>query len=271
MNRAMATPDVGLLYGHFHPVLLGLPRVSAALLVMPLLPAAIVPQLVRASLVMVFILAVYPLLGQEAADLHWGAAQWVGFVLKEGFIGAVIGYSMGLLIWALTAMGVVVDTQSGYNNAQIFDPFGGHSQQGPMSVLLNQLGLFLFMGLGGLQVFLQLLYESLRLWPVRSFKPMIGAVFNDLLIHASTTMLELAVRLSAPFIGMLLVVELGVGLLNKMVPQLDTHHFSMPLKGLAAVLVLVLLIAHLVDLFTRELGLSSSSLLQNLDAAWRGR
>jgi type III secretion protein T len=218
----------------------------------------------------VFVLAAYPLLAQDTSGLQWDAAQWFGFVLKEGFIGAVIGYSMGLLIWALTAMGVVVDTQAGYNNAQIFDPFGGHTQ-GPLSVLLNQLGVFLFMVLGGLQVFLQLLYESMRLWPVSSFKPMIGAVFNDLLIHSSTTMLELAVRLSAPFIGLLLVVELGVGLLNKLAPQLNTHFFAMPLKGLAAMLILVLLIAHLMDLFTQQLGVSSSSLLQNLDAAWRGR
>lgn len=265
----MAAAEVGALFSHAHPVLMGMPRVGAALLILPLLPAAIVPRMVKAALVMVFVLAAYPLLAQETSALKWDAAQWLGFVLKEGFIGAIIGYSMGLLIWALTAMGVVVDTQAGYNNAQIFDPFGGHTQ-GPLSILLNQLGVFLFMVLGGLQVFLQLLYESLRLWPVGSFKPVVGPVFNDVLISSSTSMLELAARLSAPFIGLLLVVELGIGLLNKLAPQLNSHFFSMPLKALAAMLVLVLLLAHLVDLVTQQLGLSSS-LLQTLDAAWRGR
>ena len=60
----MASVDLGSsLHGYLYPLLMGLPRVAAALLVMPLLPAAIVPRLVKAALVMVFVLAVYPHLG----------------------------------------------------------------------------------------------------------------------------------------------------------------------------------------------------------------
>jgi type III secretion protein T len=265
----MSVADVGALFGHAHPVLMGMPRVGAALLVMPLFPTQIVPRMVRSALCLVLVLAIYPLLAQDTTALRWDAGQWLGFTLKEIFIGGVIGYAMGLLIWALMAMGAVVDTQAGYNNAQIFDPFGGHSQ-GPIFVLLNQLGVFLFMTMGGLQVFLQLLFESFRLWPVSSFTPVLGAALNDLLIKSSTSMLEVTARLSAPFIGMLLLVELGIGLLNRLAPQLNANFFSMPLKALAASLVLVLLLSHLVDLFTQQLGVSSS-LLQTLDAVWGGR
>lgn len=260
--------DIAQLFQHAHPVLIGLPRVGAALLVLPLMPTAVVPRLVRAGVAMVFVLGAYPLLAQSAAGLNWDAAQWMAFVLKEGFIGAMIGYAMGMLLWALGAVGALIDTQAGYNNAQIFDPFGGHTQ-GPLSILLTQFAVFLFMCFGGLQVFLQLLYESLQLWPVHDFTPSLGAVFRDLAIQSSFSLLELATRLAAPVIGALLVVELGVGLLNKLAPQLNTYFFSMPLKGLAGMLVLVLLLSHLIDVFTRQIG-QSTGLLKALDAAWRG-
>ncbi len=260
--------DVALLFGQAHPVLMGLPRVGAALLVLPLMPTAVAPRLLRSALAMVFVLAAYPLLAQDTAALGWNAAQWLGFILKEGFIGGMIGYATGLLLWALGAVGAWIDTQAGYNNAQIFDPFGGHTQ-GPLSILLMQFGVFLFMCFGGLQVFLQLLYESLALWPVSAFTPSLGAAFRDLAIQSSTTLLSLATRLGAPVIGMLLVVELGVGLLNKLAPQLNTYFFAMPLKGLAATLVLVLLMSHLMDVVIPQFGLSAAGLLQSLDAAWR--
>ncbi|MES2888915.1 MAG: type III secretion system export apparatus subunit SctT [Pseudomonadota bacterium] len=260
--------DIPSLFVHAHPVLMGLPRIGAALLVLPLMPNAVVPRLVRAGVAMVFVLSAYPMLAQSVAGLNWDAAQWMAFVLKEGFIGAMIGYAMGMLLWALGAVGAIIDTQAGYNNAQIFDPFGGHTQ-GPLSILLTQFGVFLFMCFGGLQVFLQLLYESLQLWPVNAFTPSLGPVFRDLAIQSSTSLLELATRLSAPVIGALLVVELGVGLLNKLAPQLNTYFFAMPLKGLAAMLVLVLMMSHLLDVFTRQI-VGSQGIVKALDAAWRG-
>lgn len=260
--------DTALWFSQAHPVLMGLPRVGAALLVLPTLPNTVAPRMVRSAVAMVFVLAAYPLLAQEASSLTWNAAQWMGFVLKEGFIGGMVGYAIGLLLWALGAMGALIDTQAGYNNAQTFDPFGGHTQ-GPLSILLMQFAVFVFMCFGGLQVFLQLLYESLSLWPVSTFMPSLGPLFRDLAIQSSSTLLSLATRLGAPVIGVLLVVELGVGLLNKLAPQINTYFFAMPLKGLAATLMLVLMMSHMLDVVMAQFGVSATGLLRAFDAAWR--
>ena len=55
----------------------------------------------------------------------------MGFVVKEMFVGALIGYAFSMLLWVMTAIGELMDVQSGFTNAQIFDPFGNHPK-GPL-------------------------------------------------------------------------------------------------------------------------------------------
>lgn len=266
------SPDPGLasVVVLAQPLLASLPRVGMALLVLPLLPRSVVPRRLRSGIVIALALPVYPLVSGAMPEVDWSFVTWTLFAAKELLIGALIGYAMGLLLWAMACVGELVDVQAGFNNAQIFDPFGGHPA-GPMTVLLMQLGLMLFVAVGGLHVFLQLLYESLLLWPPASFYPdLAGSGLRDHAIEASAGLLELATRLAAPVIAVLLIVELGIGLVNRAAPQINTFYFAMPVKALAALLMLALVLAFLVDVFQQRLA-TSQQLLEPIDKAWRPR
>lgn len=269
MNTEALPSDLAAWITLARPLLAALPRFVAAFLVLPLLTRAVVPAQIRLAFLLVLVLVAYPGLAARFTSISndWALWQWLGFLVKEVFIGALIGYAMGMSLWALTAVGDLIDTQAGFNNAQIFDPFGGHPR-GPVSVLLTQLGVLLFVGFGGLQVFMQLLYESLLLWPPTSFWPDIGAAFRDFAVATAGSMLEIAVRLAAPVIAALLVVELGIGLINRAAPQLNAFYFSMPIKAVTSLLVLALLMAHLVDVM-RQRFTDSERLLPALDRVWR--
>lgn len=270
MNASAPLTELAGLVTLVHPLLAGLPRMGMALLVIPLLPAGLIPRRLRGGLIIALALPVYPLLASTMPAVDWSAGQWMAYVLKESCIGALIGYSMGLLLWALTCAGELIDVQAGFNNAQIFDPFAGHPA-GPVSVLMTQLGVLLFVALGGLHVFLQLLYESLQLWPPSSAYPDLGlAGLRDLAASGSGSLLELATRLAAPVIAVLLIVELGIGLINRAAPQLNAFYFAMPIKAVAALLMLALCLAHLVDVFRSQIE-ASQGLLEPLDRVWQPR
>jgi type III secretion protein T len=228
------------------PLLAALPRIGAAILVLPLLPTSLVPARLKAAFAISMCLITYPMLKSTFSTNDWDFAQWAGYVVKEALVGAMVGYTMGVVIWAMGSIGELIDIQAGFNNAKIFDPFSA-TPAGPMSAFMNQLGVLIFVSLGGLQVFLQLLYESLILWPPQSFYPELGAAMRDFAIGTSGTVLELATRLAAPVIGALLIAELGIGLINRVAPQLNSFYFSMPIKALTALLMLSLLMSHLVD------------------------
>jgi type III secretion protein T len=180
-----------------------------------------------------------------------------------------VGYAVGIILWAIAAIGDLIDLQSGFQNAQIFNPFAGQPG-GPFGALLTQIGVLLFIGYGGLHVFLQLLFESLLLWPPASFTPDLSNAVRDFSIATSGTFLEIATRLAAPVIGVLLIVELGIGLINRAAQELNTFYFSMPIKALTAILMLALMLSHLVDVVRAAIG-ESSGLIQKLDSVWRLR
>ena len=232
------------------PFLLGMPRITATVLVLPLLPQQTFPVLVRTALVVALVLGAYRMLAAIPA-LDWSPLQWVAFTAKESFIGAVIGYATGVLIWVFASLGSLIDNQAGMSNATIFDPFGGH-QGGPYSSFMSQLGVLLFIGLGGLYVLIALLYESLSIWPVASFSPAVGDALRDFALLRFESLMSLVVRLAAPVIAALVIVELGIGLINRVAPQLNVFFFSMPIKGALAALMLALLLARLADVARTE-------------------
>ncbi len=269
VNAEALPVDLAAWLALMRPLLAVLPRFMAAFLVLPFLVKGVVPAQIRVAFLLTLALVAYP--GQSGpfavAAGQWTLWHWAGFILKEAFIGALIGYAIGMALWALGAVGQLIDTQAGFTNAQIFDPFGGHPG-GPSAVLMAQLGAVLFVGFGGLQVFLQLLYESLLLWPPESFWPRIGPAFRDFAVATSGSLLEVGVRLAAPVIGALLMVELGIGLINRAAPQLNAFYFSMPIKALTSLLVLALTLTHVVDV-VRQRFVDSERMLPALDRVWR--
>ncbi len=98
----------------------------------------------------------------------------------------------------------------------------------------------LFVSAGGLLAMLGVVVDSYRLWPVASFFPNLGAVLEQFAIRQGDTLFLWIVKLAAPVIFVLLLVELGMGLISRVAPQLNVFVFSQPLKSLLAHLMMLL-------------------------------
>jgi type III secretion protein T len=262
MDTAL-TPTI--LLSQLEPLLLGLARIGAAMMTLPLLPAKVFPRQIRMAKAIALSLAVYPMMSEQLPDGQLAVGYWTILILKELFIGGVIGYLMGTLLWAFSSAGEIIDTQIGFELGQIFDPMSDRPQ-GPVGSFYGQLGVLLFVALGGLHVFLALLYESLAIWPPASFFPVLSAELFDISLAAGASVLEHGARLFLPVFGLLLLVELGIGMLNRISPQFETFYFSLPIKAILAVLLIALTMAHMVDLYRDELG-ERSDLIEGLDSS----
>jgi type III secretion protein T len=228
------------------PLAAGFPRALALMLTLPLFPTQGFAFMVRNGIAISLLLHAYPMLAVHAPPPSWSAVEWIGFAAKEAFIGFLLGYALGSVFWAFQAVGDLIDNQIGLNNASIFDPFGGHTG-GPYSGFLLQFSIVVFVILGGLKLLSGLLYESYTLWPMRSFTPQLTAGYealarNGLQHHGALTM-----TLVAPIVIVLVLAELAVGLVNRVTPQLNSFYFSMPIKGVLAILMLAALVSHWID------------------------
>jgi len=238
------------LWSFVAPILLALPRVSAAIVIAPLFPANLFPTLLRGALSVSLSLYMYPHMA-AAMPAELPLLAWIALIGKEALIGALLGFAVGSLVWAFEWAGGVIDFQVGFANAQIFDPFGGHDA-GPVGQLMMRIGVILFVAGGGLQVLASLLFESFHLWPVTSFYPS-TARLADLAGSSVRSLAELAVRLVAPVVLLLALIDLGFGLVGRVVPQLNVFFFTMPLKGALAALMIALYLSYLADIASAQM------------------
>jgi type III secretion protein T len=239
------------LWSMLAPMLAAMPRVGAALLTAPLFPASLFPTLLRGAVGVAFSLFLYPSMAAHMPPAM-DALMWLALIGKEVFIGALIGFAVGTLIWVFQSVGAMIDFQVGLANAQIFDPFGGHDA-GPYSGLMLRLAVILFVVGGGLQVFASLLFESFHLWPMASYFPSIGERAADFAGGSLGSIAQLIVRLAAPVILALALIDFGFGLVSRVVPQLNVFYFTMPIKGALAALMIALYLSYLVDVVTGQI------------------
>ena len=213
------------------------PRLVALFAVLPFFSGSMLPGMARNGLVLMLAIYMAPLAGAESIPASF--AVWVAIAAKEALIGTLLGLSLGIFVWALQGVGELVDFQTGSGNAAMFDPVAGH-QIGPTAQFLGWLVMVLFISSGGLLALLGVIVDSYRLWPVASFFPKVGLVLEQFVIRQGDTLFQWTVKLAAPVICVLVLVELGMGLISRIAPQLNVFVLAQPLKSLLAHLMLLL-------------------------------
>lgn len=242
-------------------------RIAVAFLLLPVLAPDIVPALVRNALFLAF--GVVTLALQPPVDpAAWTAAGWLALFLKEAVIGIGLGTLLGAVLWAFEAAGQIVDAKAGLNMAQVVDPLSG-AQTSLSGALLGRLANFVFMFAGGLLLWVGTLVESFAAWPLAqaslTMRPAGVAVFEAALAQFAL----LSFLIAAPALVVLYVIDFALGLMNRYAPQLNLISISMSLKGLAATLVWLLVLATVVHTLTDQLQQLLPQLIGRLQQALR--
>jgi len=190
----------------------------------------------------VVLLGAYVAFGLPADALQGlSASQWAVLVVKEGLIGLLIGFSAATVFWVAESVGAYIDTQAGYNNVQLSNPLSGQ-QSTPVSNLLQQLVVAMFYTLGGMLVLLGALFESFKAWPLLSPLPSLSGVKEMVFLQQMDSMMTMVVKFAAPVLLVLVLIDLGFGLMTRAADKLEPSSLSQPVKGAVTMLLLALLI-----------------------------
>lgn len=231
---------------------LTLPRIIGAFIMLPLISPQNMPAMVRNSFLVSLAIVALPIVVATAPPGTMSTLSWPALVVKELFIGIAIGFCFGIVFWAISAAGNVIDTQVGMSMATVFDPIQGH-QTSLHADFLSQFAAWVFMASGAFLIFLDLLLGSYALWPPTSFYPDLPAAGMNLFVgyfgYFMTTLLVLA----APVMVILLIVDLAFGLMNRYAPQLNVFALTLPLKAWAATGIILLLLGVYVEVLVRRL------------------
>lgn len=217
-------------------------RIGTALAMFPMFAAGSLPTSVRATITAGLAICLLPMIGMSnmAALGGMNAMTLAALLAKEVALGFGLGLVGSVGFWAVHSAGVVIENQAGLSMASTIDPLAGEEDSMIGGFLVQVLSV-LFLVSGGLLALLGVLYESFRVWPVTELAPKIDPqLWLEATLQALRWMMELALRVAAPFVLLMLMVEVGLGLLGRYAPQFNVTFLALPLK--AAVLVILLLV-----------------------------
>lgn len=187
---------------------------------------------------------------------HMGSLALLALIAKEGLIGLLLGYAVATVFWVAEGVGVLIDNQAGYNNVQQTNPLSGE-QSTPVGNLLSQLAICGFYLLGGMLALVGLLFESFHWWPLGKLMPEWSQLLERFLQVQVSNYLQVVVKISSAVVMVLLLIDLGIGLVAKTADKLEPNNLAQPIKGAVAMLMLVMLVAVFFEQVKPQLALHS--------------
>jgi type III secretion protein T len=221
------------------PLAVALPRIYGFWLALPLFGQQPVPLTIRNGVSMAVALFAWPLVASRMPNPMPELHEWIWIVPKELAIGFCIGFALGIVIWALESAGTLIDTQSGTNNAAQMDPNAG-APLGPTGVLLRHYAIALLLTSGALLEFVLMLVRSFDAWPWHAPWPDVQGIGRALFDQRTQLYWDLMLRFAVPVMLILLLTEVGLGLINRATGQFDVYQIGMPVKNIVAAAAIAL-------------------------------
>lgn len=225
-------------------------RVGTMVMLMPGIGERFV--LTRARLVIAVFLALLMVpLARTLMSVPTTPQAVVGLLATEVMIGLVLGVSARMVMAALETAGIVIAQQLGLAFAMTVNPAGG-PQAPSIGNFLSILGMTLIMVTDLHHVAIAAIHESYRILPPGGLPDSGDAMM--LALKAAAKGFLLGVQISAPFIVFGLLFNFGLGILSRMMPQLQVFFLAVPATVLIGMVILMGVVGVMMASFLEGLG-----------------
>jgi flagellar biosynthetic protein FliR len=225
-------------------------RLSALLLVTPILQALGLPVRVRILLILALALALVSGMQLRLAAPPTEVGGLIAAGVRELMIGALMAYGIFVAFAAFNFAGNALDLQIGYNIANVFDPVT-RSQSPLLSSLLGMLAVALFFTMDAHHALLRGFAWSLERIPLGSAAPMPDPA---LLLRQFGLVFSLGLTLAAPVLFCLFLVELALAVLSRNLQQMNIFVLSAPVKIAVGLAMLAATASHIGAVSERIFG-----------------
>jgi len=222
-------------------------RVAATLIASPIFGTVPAPAVFKVLLSLFLSVAIaMGVAANPAAHLaiphDVAAGNLPALVLTEAFIGMTLGFGLHAAFGALSIAGKVLDIQLGFGMGATYDPVL-RTQAPVLSAALTLYGVVIFFLVGAHHGLVRGLAFSFERMPAGGAG--LGPAALPAVVAQFGTMFTLAVVIVAPVIFGLLLVEAGLSVLSRVMPQMNIMFVGVPIKIFAGLSLLALLAPHL--------------------------
>jgi flagellar biosynthetic protein FliR len=238
--------DISFLPGLAAAFILAFARIGTMVMLLPGIGELMVPARVRLTIALVLTAVLLPLhRSAYAVDLN-ALGPVIVLLFQELMVGAVLGLTARLAISALQVTGSVVALQMGLGFVTSVDPT--QNQQGVLvGNFLSLLGVTLIFATNLHHLVIAALNDSYTIFHPGEL-PITGDV-AQLVTRIIATSFKVGIQLAAPFLVFGLLFNLGLGVLSRLMPQMQVFFIGVPLSIMLGLLLLLLVIGAMMGIF----------------------
>jgi flagellar biosynthesis protein FliR len=238
--------DISLLPALAATFMLVFARVGAMVMLMPGFGESNIPVRVKLGIALLLTLIILPLhRNAYQVDLSSMSALAV-LMVHEIIIGIVLGATARVTLSALAVAGSVIAQQLGLGFVTAVDPTQG--QQGLLiGNFLTILGMTLLFATDSHHLVIAALNESYRIFSPGEAMPT-GDV-AALATRAFAAAFKIGMQLSAPFLVFGLVFNIGLGVLARLMPQMQVYFVGVPLSIMVGFLIFALVLSAMMGTY----------------------
>ena len=225
-------------------ILLIFVRVGGATMLLPCYGEPFVSPRLRLLFALMVSLVLAPVLSKTLPKMPESASMLALLIMGEVLIGVFIGTIARMFLAALTTAGMLIGYMSSMANALTNDPSA--AQQGSIAgSFLTLVALLTIMTLDLHHMLLLAVVDSYDLFVPGQVPPI--ADFSEMIARTVAETFVLSFQIAAPFVVVGLIFYLGLGLLGRLMPQMQVFFVAMPLQiilGLSVLFIALPVILH---------------------------
>lgn len=218
-------------------------RMAGFILLNPILGRRNIPGYAKGGMIMVFTLLIYSFSAAQVPE-PVNSIEFAVLLLKEFAMGYAIGFVMNLFLMVITYAGAIMDFQMGLSMATIYDP-QSNAQMALTGSLFHAYFVLLFFAVDGHLALIKLVIKAAEIVPYGQvvLGPEAAWAMTEVFIQC----IIMAVKFAFPIIAIEFLTEMAVGILMKMIPQINVFVVNIQAKIVIGFLMLVFLFSPMSD------------------------
>jgi flagellar biosynthesis protein FliR len=221
-------------------------RFGTALMIMPGIGDTLVPNNIRLYIALGLSLAMTPFLQSAVPTPIPAFGTMMAVIGIEFLTGLFIGTIARILMMALDTAGMLISLASGISNAQIFNP--SLATQGSIfGAFLSMLGVTILFMTNLHHLLIMGLVESYKMFPVGGVPDTGGMA--ELMARAVSASFMTGFQIAMPFIIISLILYAGMGVLSRLMPQVQVFILAIPIQILLALITLSITLGAIMLFF----------------------
>lgn len=229
-------------------------RTSILLFLLPFFGGKGLPQLARIALCLVLSIAIWPVLHFPGNLLPGSVLGLLFMIFGELSLGLVMGMVVRFVFAGIQTAGQLLGFQMGFAMMSVVDPMSGSSVT-LTAQFLYLLSLLIFLSLNGHLYLLSALFLSFKLVPPGQV--FVSSHLGTKIMALSGQIFVLALKIAAPVVVSVFLVDLALGIVARVAPQINVLFVGFPIKIAVGFLffgIIILILNNYLQEFIVQLG-----------------